>query len=87
MRRRYQPLPWRSMLRAPVVFFLRALVQLYGITLSSLIGAHCRHIPTCSEYADEALLKHGAARGLWLALRRVMSCHPFSRAQRHDPVP
>ncbi|MCL2004020.1 MAG: membrane protein insertion efficiency factor YidD [Oscillospiraceae bacterium] len=46
----------------------------------------CRYIPTCSEYALEAVEKYGAAKGFWLALRRLLRCHPF-RKGGYDPVP
>ncbi len=50
----------------------------------------CRFIPTCSEYALEAIEKYGAAKGSWLALKRISKCHPFHRDKNHDfydPVP
>jgi putative membrane protein insertion efficiency factor len=53
-------------------------------TLSPAGG--CKFRPTCSEYATEAILLHGAWRGLWLALRRLLRCHPFTRGG-FDPVP
>lgn len=46
----------------------------------------CRFTPTCSEYAAQAIARHGPARGAWLALKRIARCHPFSPAG-HDPVP
>jgi putative membrane protein insertion efficiency factor len=55
----------------------RALVKAYRYTLSPLIGFHCRHLPTCSEYADEALDRHGLWRGGWMALARILRCHPY----------
>jgi putative membrane protein insertion efficiency factor len=55
----------------------RALVQLYRYTLSPLIGFHCRHLPTCSEYADAALDRHGLWAGGWMTLARLTRCHPF----------
>ncbi|NBC33036.1 MAG: membrane protein insertion efficiency factor YidD [Alphaproteobacteria bacterium] len=65
---------------------LRALVFGYRYTLSPLVGAHCRFLPTCSEYALEALERHGAARGAWLTGRRLVRCHPWGGAG-WDPVP
>lgn len=62
------------------------LVRLYQVGLSPLLGPSCRYFPTCSSYAIEALEKHGAWRGGWLALRRIGRCHPF-RAGGFDPVP
>ena len=65
---------------------LRALVRLYQWTLSPLIGPVCRYDPSCSDYAREALARHGALRGGWLAVRRILRCHPWG-GQGHDPVP
>jgi len=55
----------------------RALVQAYRLTLSPLIGYHCRHLPTCSQYADEAIARHGVWAGGWMTLARLSRCHPF----------
>ena len=65
---------------------LIALLRGYQGWLSPLLGPACRFHPTCSRYASEAITKHGAPRGLWLALRRVGRCHPF-HAGGLDPVP
>lgn len=66
--------------------FLRALIWLYRHSLSMLMGRHCRFVPSCSEYADEALRVHGAFKGSWLALKRIGRCHPWGGAG-YDPVP
>jgi len=66
--------------------FLRGLIWLYRHSLSLLIGRHCRFEPSCSAYADEALREHGAAKGLWLALKRIGRCHPWG-GSGYDPVP
>ena len=55
----------------------RALVALYRYTLSPLIGFHCRHLPTCSDYADQALDRYGLWAGGWMTLARILRCHPF----------
>ena len=47
----------------------------------------CRFVPTCSQYALEAITKYGAVKGGWLALRRFLRCHPFSKHDMFDPVP
>jgi putative membrane protein insertion efficiency factor len=65
---------------------LRGLVHVYRVTLSPLLGPSCRFEPSCSAYALEALERHGARRGAWLSLRRVLRCHPFHPAG-FDPVP
>lgn len=84
---RYLPITQKDWIRHPLATVLRLVIWLYGHTLSGLVGRHCRHVPTCSEYADEALKKHGALRGGWLSLARVASCHPWSQRCSHDPVP
>jgi putative membrane protein insertion efficiency factor len=65
---------------------LRGLVYVYRVTVSPLLGPSCRFEPSCSAYALEALERHGARRGAWLSLRRVLRCHPFHPAG-FDPVP
>jgi putative membrane protein insertion efficiency factor len=55
----------------------RGLVTLYRYTFSPLVGFHCRHLPTCSEYADEALARHGLWAGGWMTLARLCRCHPL----------
>ncbi len=65
---------------------LTGAVKAYQWTLRPWVGRHCRFEPTCSDYALEALEKHGAARGLWLTLSRLARCHPFAAAGV-DPVP
>jgi uncharacterized protein len=66
--------------------FLRALIWLYRHTLSLFLGRQCRFLPTCSEYADEALRLHGPVKGSALAFRRFCRCHPWG-GQGFDPVP
>lgn len=58
----------------------------YKVTLSPLIGRQCRFLPTCSDYAAEALIAHGPGRGGLLALRRLCRCHPLG-GSGYDPVP
>ncbi len=62
------------------------LVRLYQVSLSPLLGWNCRFEPTCSQYVVQAFAEHGALRGLALGLRRLLSCHPFSKGG-YDPVP
>lgn len=57
--------------------FGRLLIKAYHYTLSPLIGFHCRHLPTCSSYADEALARFGLWAGGWMTLARLCRCHPF----------
>lgn len=65
------------------------LIRFYRKYISPARPPCCRFIPTCSAYALEAIEVHGALRGSWLALRRVMKCHPFHRQTsiEYDPVP
>ena len=65
---------------------LMALVRGYQLFLSPWLGSNCRHDPTCSRYAMEALETWGAWKGLALTIRRVSRCHPWG-TQGHDPVP
>lgn len=65
---------------------LRLLVHAYRYTLGTVLPNSCRFQPTCSQYALDALARHGAARGTWLALRRIVRCHPWG-SFGHDPVP
>ena len=61
-------------------------IKLYQILLSPLIGPSCRFTPTCSNYAIEAINKHGPFKGFWLAIKRISKCHPWGDSG-HDPVP
>lgn len=63
------------------------LIRFYQRSISPLFPRRCRFIPTCSEYAREAVEKYGAAKGGWLALRRFLRCHPFHKGGWYDPVP
>ncbi len=69
--------------------FLIAVIRFYQKNISPLTPPSCRFIPTCSQYAVEALEKYGAAKGSWLALKRLSKCHPFHRGEHdfYDPVP
>jgi len=62
------------------------LVRFYQVAISPWTPPACRYTPTCSAYAIEAVERHGALRGGWLALRRIGRCHPFG-GQGYDPVP
>lgn len=65
---------------------LIALIKGYRLLLSPWWGRQCRFTPTCSEFAEEAIERHGALQGTWLSMRRVSRCHPW-RAGGYDPVP
>ena len=65
------------------------LIKFYRKGISPLTPPSCRFIPTCSEYALQAIERYGALKGGWLALRRLSKCHPFHRQKtvEYDPVP
>lgn len=65
---------------------LIALIRAYQLFASPLLGNHCRFYPSCSQYAREAIEQHGALHGTWLAIRRLLRCHPW-HAGGVDPVP
>ncbi|MDR3166908.1 MAG: membrane protein insertion efficiency factor YidD [Treponema sp.] len=62
------------------------LIRFYQQALSPYLPASCRYVPTCSAYAYEAVQKHGVFRGLFLAVKRILRCHPFHPGG-YDPVP
>ena len=70
----------------PAQHLLIGLIRGYQLLLSPFIGNQCRFTPTCSQYAREAVEKHGAIKGSWMAIRRVSRCHPWHPGG-HDPVP
>ena len=63
------------------------LIRFYQRSISPAFPARCRYCPTCSAYAYEAIQKYGAFKGGWLALKRLLRCHPFSKRDYFDPVP
>ena len=65
---------------------LMALVRFYRTAISPYRPPCCRFTPTCSQYAIEALRKHGPLKGLYLAVRRILRCHPWG-GSGYDPVP
>lgn len=65
---------------------LIALIKGYRFLLGPWWGRQCRFTPSCSEFAEEAIERHGALQGAWLAMRRVSRCHPW-HAGGYDPVP
>jgi uncharacterized protein len=71
---------------APLRLLLLGAIALYRHTLSGWLGGQCRYSPTCSRYAEEAIRTHGAAKGIVLAIHRVLRCNPFGRGGL-DPVP
>lgn len=71
-----------SLLALPLV----ALVKIYQYAISPMLGSRCRFEPSCSRYTVEALQRHGAFKGSWLAARRIGRCHPWHPGG-YDPVP
>lgn len=75
-----------NLLSRAVNGLLIALVRLYKGAISPMLPPSCRYTPTCSEYALEALRKHGPLRGSWMAIKRICRCHPWG-GSGYDPVP
>ena len=65
---------------------LLMLLAVYRIALSPFLGRNCRFFPSCSDYASEAVTRHGAAKGAWLSVKRITRCHPWHPGG-FDPVP
>ena len=65
---------------------LLIVITLYRKLLSPYMVSRCRYLPTCSEYAAEAIVKYGAVKGMVMGLKRILKCHPFG-GHGHDPVP
>lgn len=67
--------------------FLLWLIGVYRRQISPAMAPRCRYIPTCSQYALEAITKYGACKGGFLAVKRILRCHPFAKGGPYDPVP
>ncbi len=65
--------------------FLLGLIALYRLFISPLLGTNCRHLPTCSQYAKDAVITHGPLHGSYYALKRILRCHPWAEPMV-DPV-
>jgi putative membrane protein insertion efficiency factor len=72
-------------MRNPVQVVVLQLLRAYKWAISPMVAPACRYVPTCSEYAMEAVERYGAARGGWMALMRLLRCHPFVKGG-YDPV-
>lgn len=72
----------KKIVSLPLIF----LVRIYQYIISPLMPATCRYQPTCSHYMVEALQKHGPLKGLFLGIKRILSCHPWG-GSGYDPVP
>ncbi len=75
-----------SFIRKLFIWILLLPIYFYRNCISPHILPSCRFTPTCSEYAIQAIRKHGPLRGLWLAIRRILRCHPWG-GSGYDPVP
>jgi putative membrane protein insertion efficiency factor len=67
-------------------FLFLAIIKAYKTLLSPILPPSCRYLPTCSDYAAQAIQKHGPFKGGWLAFKRIMRCHPWG-GHGYDPVP
>ncbi|CAN5365969.1 hypothetical protein BH10PSE7_BH10PSE7_27180 [soil metagenome] len=72
--------------QGPVTRLLLSAIRIYQLSFSMIFGRSCRFLPTCSDYAAEAIRRHGLARGTLLALARISRCHPWG-GDGFDPVP
>jgi uncharacterized protein len=61
-------------------------IRVYQWTISPLLGANCRHVPSCSHYTVEAIQEWGVLKGIWLGMKRIARCHPWG-THGYDPVP
>ena len=71
---------------SPLTQIATGLIRGYQILISPMLGQNCRFSPTCSSYAIEAINRFGVLKGSWLAVRRILKCHPLN-AGGNDPVP
>ena len=74
-------------LKAVLAFPFIVLVKFYQLCISPFTPSACRYTPTCSQYAVEALRKHGPFKGLWLAVKRILRCNPWWGGSGYVPVP
>lgn len=73
-------------LRLAAIFILCLPIRFYRLAISPVLPKSCRFTPTCSEYALQAIRKHGPLKGFWLTVRRIGRCHPWG-GSGYDPVP
>ena len=81
-----QPPTERGALSRSLSWLLSLPIHFYRMCISPMLPPSCRYTPTCSQYALEALRRHGPVKGLWLAVRRILRCHPWG-GSGYDPVP
>ncbi len=68
------------------MYLLLLPIRFYQLAISPMLPSSCRYTPTCSQYSIEAIKKHGPLRGLWLSIKRILSCNPWG-GSGYDPVP
>ena len=73
-------------IRSGLIWLAIIPIRIYQYTISPLLPTSCRHVPSCSQYAVEALRTHGLIKGTWLAAGRILRCHPWG-THGFDPVP
>lgn len=73
-------------MRQAISYILILPIKFYRYCISPMLPAACRYTPSCSQYATEAISKHGPIKGLWLAIKRISRCHPWG-GSGYDPVP
>jgi putative membrane protein insertion efficiency factor len=76
----------KDLIKNILIFPFLFLIKFYQFVISPLTPASCRYQPTCSTYSFEALKKHGLIKGLYLSIKRILSCHPWG-GSGYDPVP
>ena len=74
-------------MKSVLIFPLIKIIRFYQILISPHLGSNCKFSPTCSNYAIEALRKHGLIKGFYLSLIRILKCNPWSKNCGFDPVP
>ncbi|MCP4710651.1 MAG: membrane protein insertion efficiency factor YidD [Planctomycetes bacterium] len=78
---------WKlSFIHINLLKLVMLVIRIYQMAISPCLPGWCRYQPTCSQYALEALRRHGLFKGLFLSIRRILRCHPFG-GSGHDPVP
>lgn len=73
-------------MRKTLTYLLLLPIRFYQLAISPMLPSSCRYTPTCSQYAMEAIKKHGPLKGLWLGIKRILSCNPWG-GSGYDPVP
>jgi len=74
-------------MKSVLIFPLIKIIKFYQILISPHLGSNCKFSPTCSNYAIEALRKHGLIKGFYLSLIRILKCNPWNKNCGFDPVP